>query len=210
MTLAVFLAWLALAYLLGAIPWSVWLGRTIYGVDPRQYGDGNPGTANAFRAGGKQLGVAVLLLDFLKAFVPVLLAKYGLLLPPEQLFWIALAPTVGHAFSVFLGFRGGRALVTLFGVWCGLTLYEAPLVMGAAAIVFTLTLKKDELSSIAILIVLLGYQVLREAESWMSILAVAQMVVLVVKIGPVRFVKAVVNRQTAFSNSLWGRAGREK
>jgi glycerol-3-phosphate acyltransferase PlsY len=187
-----FPAWVLLAYLLGAVPWSVWLGRLFYRVDPRDYGDGNPGAANAFRAGGRTLGIAVLVLDFLKAFVPVVIAARGILFPPEQLLWIALAPTVGHAFSVFLRFRGGRALVTLFGVWCALTLYEIPLVMGAAAVLLTLFLKKDDLTSVMILLVVIGYLLARQSDGWMLLLAAEQMLVVAAKIGPARLLSSVL------------------
>lgn len=174
---------LILAYLSGALPWSVWLGRLFYRVDPRRESDGNPGAMNAFRAGGWKLGAAVLILDFLKGFVPVFLAKWGFQLPESQLFWVTLMPTLGHAFSVFLGFRGGRALDTLFGVWSGLTLYEAPLVMGAAAITAILTLKNDALRSLAIPIVLIAYLLLTGKPLWMLLLALAQLAVLVSKLG---------------------------
>lgn len=180
-----FLFWLVFAYLCGAIPWSVWLGKWFYGLDPRHYGDGNPGAANAFKAGGKALGAAVLILDFLKAFIPVSLAKWGAELPAAQLFWVALAPTLGHSFSVFLGLRGGRSLVTLFGVWCSLTLHELPIVMGIIAILFILAVKKHEYASLAIVVGAFVYLLLRGAETWMLILAVAQLLILVVKIGPV-------------------------
>jgi glycerol-3-phosphate acyltransferase PlsY len=174
---------LILAYLSGALPWSVWLGKLFFRVDPRQESDGNPGASNAFRAGGWKLGIAVLILDFLKGFMPVFIAKWGLQLPESQLFWVALMPTLGHAFSVFLVFRGGRALATLFGVWAGLTLYEVPLVMGAAAIVATITLKNDALKSLTIPGVLIAYLLLTGKPDWMVLLALAQLAVLVAKLG---------------------------
>jgi glycerol-3-phosphate acyltransferase PlsY len=179
-----FVFWLLLAYFSGAIPWSVWLGKLFYKIDPRDYGDGNPGAANVFRAVGKPLGIAVIILDFLKAFFPVLVAKWGTDLADWQLFCIALAPTVGHAFSIFLRFKGGRALVTLFGVWSGLTFYELPIVMGITAILFLLTIKRDEYASIAILISGAFYLLLRQFDTWMVLLAVAQLLLLIAKIGP--------------------------
>ena len=178
-----FVTLLILAYLMGALPWSVWLGRRFYGVDPRSLGDGNPGAANAFRAGGWRLGIGVLLLDFLKAFLPVGVASWILRLPDSQHFWIALAPTLGHAFSIFLGFRGGRALVTVFGVWCGLTLYEAPLVMGGTALILTRLLKRDEISTLLIPVVLLIYLLLRGYPAWLLLLAGAQAIIFALKIG---------------------------
>lgn len=182
-----FIVILTLAYLSGALPWSVWLGRWFTGVDPRLQSDGNPGAANAFRVGGWQLGISVLLLDFFKAFIPVFVARWGLQLPETQLFWIALMPTVGHAFSIFLRFRGGRALVTLFGVWAGLTLYEIPLVMGGVAIVATLLLKNDLLRALVIPLTVITYLLATEPTFWKLGLGAAQLLILVSKLGAFYF-----------------------
>ena len=178
----VFPALLILAYLSGALPWSVWLGRLFFRVDPRREHDGNPGAANAFRVAGWRLGIAVLLLDFLKGFVPVFIAKWGVQLPDSQLFWVALMPTLGHAFSIFLGLRGGRALAALFGVWAGLTLYELPLVMGGTAIAALFVLKDDAQRSLAIPIVLIIALLIMVQPVWMIALAFAQLAILASKI----------------------------
>lgn len=175
--------WAAVAYLSGALPWSVWLGRLFFRADPRQQPDHNPGAANAFRAAGWRLGAAVLLLDFLKAFVPVAAARWLAGFHDAQLFWIALMPSVGHAFSVFLRFRGGRGITTLFGVWAGLTLYAAPLVMGVAAIGGVLSLKNDEARTMLIPLALIAFLLLTSAPIWMVWLALAQSLALAAKIG---------------------------
>ncbi len=182
-----FIALLILAYLSGALPWSVWLGKLFFHVDPRSQADGNPGAANAFRAGGWRLGASVLLLDFFKAFLPVLIARWGLQLPGDQLFWVALMPTLGHAFSIFLGFKGGRALVTLFGVWSGLTLYKLPLVMGGAAILALPILRNDVQRALIVPTVAIAYLTLQGEPLWMLALAMAQLLILVVKSGAARF-----------------------
>jgi len=179
---ATLLALCAFAYLSGAIPWPVWLGRAFYGVDVRTVADGNPGAANAYRVGGWRLGAAALLLDFFKAFVPAFIARWAVDLPGEQLLAVALLPTVGHAFSVFLRFRGGRALTTMFGAWSGLTLYEVPLVMGGAAIAATLALKNDALRALSVPVAALIYVTLAGKPAWMLALAVAQIAVLGAKL----------------------------
>ncbi len=117
-------------FLSGSSMFALWLGRSA-GKDVRLQGDGNPGAVNAFRAGGWRLGVPVLLLDFLKGAVPVALARYVLGVTGFWLVPVALAPVAGHAFSPWLGFRGGKAVAVTFGVWCGLTLWEGPTVFGA-------------------------------------------------------------------------------
>lgn len=175
---------LALSYLLGALPWSVWLGTALFQVDPRDQPDGNPGAANAFRAAGWRLGAAVLVLDFLKAFIPVALARWFGGYADWQLLGIAIMPTLGHAFSVFLRFRGGRGIVVMFGVWAGLTLYQIPLVMGLTAIGATLLTKRDALRTLAIPIALLVYLPLAHSPAWMIILTAVQLGVLLLKLGP--------------------------
>lgn len=177
-----FIVWLIICYLAGAIPWSVWMGKRLSSVDPRDQPDHNPGAANAFRAGGWRLGTAVLLLDFCKAFLPVAIARWLIRFPDNQLFWLALMPTVGHAFSVFLRFRGGRGIVTMFGVWTALTLYLAPAIMGLTAIAALFVLKNDEGRSIAIPLLLIVFLLLTGAPGWMIALACAQLAVLGAKI----------------------------
>ena len=178
-----FLFWLMLSYLSGALPWSVWLGRVFFHLDPREQTDSNPGAANSFRAAGWRLGISVLLLDFLKAFIPVAAVYWLIGFTDGQVFWIALMPTIGHAFSVFLRFRGGRGLVVMFGVWAALTLYRLPLVMGITAICAMFLFKKDDYRTLSIPLVLIVYLFLTHAATWMIVLAVAQLMILVVKIG---------------------------
>lgn len=122
-----------LAYLCGSLPFSVWLGKRFLRIDVRQVGDGNPGAANVFHAGSKLVGLLALMLDVSKAAVPVGLAYFNLGIRGVPMFLIAIAPILGHVFSPFLGFRGGKAIATALGVWIGLTIWKASLagVMGA-------------------------------------------------------------------------------
>ena len=121
--------WACLSFVAGAIPFAVWLGR-LAGVDPRTVGDGNPGATNAWKAGGWQLGLPVLFLDFFKGALPVGLAAQVWGWTGAMLVAVALAPILGHDFSPFLRGRGGKGLATTFGVWTGLTLAEGPLILG--------------------------------------------------------------------------------
>jgi glycerol-3-phosphate acyltransferase PlsY len=122
--------WFLYAFISGALPLSVWLGRLALGVDIRQYGDGNPGAANVWRAGGARWGVLAILLDAFKGAIPVGLVNHISNLDGLALAVIALAPILGHALSPFLRFRGGKALAVTFGVWTGLTLWLAPSILG--------------------------------------------------------------------------------
>jgi len=122
-----------LAFLCGSLPFSVWLGKILLGLDVRKLGDGNPGAANAFRTGNKLVGLLVLLLDISKAAAPVGWAYFNLEIRGIPMLLIAIAPILGHVFSPFLGFRGGKALATALGVWIGLTIWKLslPAVVGA-------------------------------------------------------------------------------
>ena len=124
------LLWTAIGFTLGSIPFSVLLGRWLIRADIRRYGDRNPGAANAWKAGGWRVGAAALVLDFLKGALPVGLAHFVFGVRDWALVPVALAPVVGHAYSPWLGFNGGKALSTTFGIWAGVTLAEGPIVLG--------------------------------------------------------------------------------
>jgi len=121
------------AFFLGALPFAVWLGNLV-GYDPRQVGDHNPGAANAFLVAGWKFGLVVLILDISKAALPVGLAYQTLGWRGLWMWLIALAPSLGHAYSPFLGGQGGKAVATVMGAWIGLTLWRVPLV-GVCALV---------------------------------------------------------------------------
>lgn len=125
---------LVFAFVSGSLPFSVWLGKLFLGLDVRRFGDGNPGSANVVRAGSKLLALLILLLDISKAAAPVGLAYVNFGIRGLPMLLIAIAPILGHAFSPFLGFRGGKALATALGVWIGLTLWKVslPAVLGVA------------------------------------------------------------------------------
>lgn len=117
-----------IAFVCGSFPFSVWLGKLLLGVDVRQYGDGNPGATNLIRAGSKSIGLLALLLDVSKAAIPVGLSYYNLEIRGFPMYLIAIAPILGHIFSPFLGFHGGKAIAVSLGVWIGLTTWKASLV----------------------------------------------------------------------------------
>jgi len=123
-------SWMIAAFLLGSIPFSVLLGRWWARVDIRRFGDGNPGAANAWKSGGARVGGLAILLDWAKGALPVGSAHFVAGIDGWALVPIALAPILGHAFSPFLGFKGGKALAVTFGAWTGVTLAEGPIVLG--------------------------------------------------------------------------------
>jgi glycerol-3-phosphate acyltransferase PlsY len=125
---------LVIAFVSGAIPFSVWLTRLFLKKDVRQFGDGNPGAINAFRSGSKLLGLVVLILDICKAAIPVGIAYHQLDIRGLPMVLIAIAPVLGHAFSPFLKFNGGKAISTVLGSLIGVSLWQIslPAVIGAA------------------------------------------------------------------------------
>ena len=123
-------AWAVIGFLSGSVPFAYWITLLLARADVRLYGDGNPGAVNAWKAGGWKCGVPALLLDFAKAAAPVHMAAVYVGLGSWSLIPAALAPVVGHAFSPFLRFRGGKAVAATFGIWAGLTLWEVPIVLG--------------------------------------------------------------------------------
>jgi acyl phosphate:glycerol-3-phosphate acyltransferase len=154
-----------IGYLAGSLMFSYWLGR-MRGRDIRDFGDGNPGAVNAFRAGGARIGALALLLDFLKGFAPVFIATWLLCITDWRLVPIALAPVLGHAFPVFLRGRGGKGIATTFGIWSGITYWEVPVLLGAALALakWGLRIRRDALALMAGLGAVLGYLILRRPE----------------------------------------------
>ena len=148
-----------ISFISGALPFSVWLTRIFLGQDVRQYGDGNPGAANAFRTGNYLVGLLCLLLDISKAAAPVGFAYHNLQIRGITMFLIAIAPMLGHMYSPFLGFKGGKAIATTLGVWIGLTIWKAslPAVIGAVIgiTLFTSSGWAVMLAMVAILITLM-------------------------------------------------------
>jgi glycerol-3-phosphate acyltransferase PlsY len=150
-----------LAYLLGSIPTSVWLGRAIKGVDLREEGSGNAGATNAFRVLGKPIGSAVLLLDMLKGFLAVNLTLLQDEIAPETEGWmilkisLGLLAVVGHIFPVFAGFRGGKGVATITGVALAIHPFAALAAMGVYLLVFLLT----RISAMGSLLAVLTYPV---------------------------------------------------
>ncbi len=117
---------IVLAYLVGSLSPSVFLGKWLKGIDVRKVGSGNAGTTNAFRALGTKLGIAVLLLDVLKGVVPVLIAR--LVLHDEHpvvIVLVAFATVIGHNYSLFLRGKGGKGVAT--GAGAALALMPVPM-----------------------------------------------------------------------------------
>jgi acyl phosphate:glycerol-3-phosphate acyltransferase len=138
-----FLMWVVIGFSLGSLPFSLWIGRLALRTDIRKLGDGNPGGFNVWKAGGRFWAVLAVLLDGFKGAIPVGLAYYVYGVDSWSLVPVALAPLVGHIFSPFLKFRGGKGLATTFGIWLGLTLWLGPTVFGLSLFTWRRVFKSE-------------------------------------------------------------------
>jgi glycerol-3-phosphate acyltransferase PlsY len=130
-------------FVLGAVPFSVLVGRRFLGKDIQEYGDGNPGSVNVFRAGGRKTGFLAVLLDIAKGIPFVWLAHSWLELPALSIVIIAMSAVLGHCFSPFLHWHGGKAVAITFGVLLGLPQHEVLLAFITAFIIGFLFVEND-------------------------------------------------------------------
>jgi glycerol-3-phosphate acyltransferase PlsY len=136
-------AFVALAYLVGSVPTGVLLARRA-GVDVRRAGSGNIGATNVARTAGRVLGLLTLVGDVAKGFGPVAAARWSGE-DSNTVAVVAIAAIVGHLFSVFLRFQGGKGVATGFGVLLGL----APSAAWAPLVVFLIALAARQIVSLA-------------------------------------------------------------
>ena len=141
MELLLLVGLIVIAYLLGSIPTSVWVGKRFFNVDIREHGSGNAGATNTVRVLGWKAGGPVFIVDGLKGFAAASLVMFTCFVPATNEyinFQLALgfAALLGHVFPVFAGFRGGKGVATLLGVVIALT----PAVAGIAFLIFIIVL----------------------------------------------------------------------
>ncbi|HJV33905.1 glycerol-3-phosphate 1-O-acyltransferase PlsY [Geomonas sp.] len=134
---------LVAAYLLGSVPTGLLLARAL-GVNIREAGSGNIGATNVYRTVGRKLGIMTLVGDCLKGVIPVVIAK-AVGLPILWIAAIGLAAFLGHVYTVFLGFKGGKGVATALGVF----LATSPLSVLIAVGVFAAVLYKWRFVSLA-------------------------------------------------------------
>ena len=134
-----------LAYLLGSIPSAVWIGKRFHNIDVREHGSGNAGTTNTIRVLGWTTGIPVLLIDIAKGWLasmlPVFfhLAVRGSALMTNLQLIAGIIAIFGHIFPVFAGFRGGKGVATVFGVFLALQPLLTICVMGVFLTVLFIT-----------------------------------------------------------------------
>jgi acyl phosphate:glycerol-3-phosphate acyltransferase len=104
-----------LSYFLGSFPTAVWYAKLFHGIDIREHGSGNAGATNSLRVLGKKAGIVVLLFDVVKGYLPVYLFK-TFSETPDLAFLVGIVAILGHVYSVFSGFKGGKGIATSLGV----------------------------------------------------------------------------------------------
>jgi glycerol-3-phosphate acyltransferase PlsY len=147
--MSAFFLLLIVAYLLGSIPFGLIVAKIMGGPDPRLAGSGNIGAANVYRLLGRNAGAFTLFGDIMKGAVPVFLARFG---PTGLGAWhegavaaVGLAAVVGHIWPIYLGFKGGKAVATSFGV----VLVVAPLAAAVLAGLYALIFRRWRISAVA-------------------------------------------------------------
>jgi len=138
---------IVVAYLVGSIPFSIVIGRLFKGVDVRDHGSGNPGGTNALRHLGKKVGLLIVFFDVMKGGWIILIVKLGLIdestLFPVLLYGVVAA--IGHVYSIFIGFKGGKAVATS----AGMVIFYNPLMALGLAVIFFTVLKTTKFVSLA-------------------------------------------------------------
>ena len=132
------------SYLFGSIPFGLLLTKIFLKKDIREIGSGNIGATNVLRAGNKILGYSTLVLDILKAVLPILYIKFSM---DDYLYISALSIFIGHVFPIWLKFKGGKGVATYLGVILALS-YKFFLIFGITWLVLSLLFRYASLSSI--------------------------------------------------------------
>jgi glycerol-3-phosphate acyltransferase PlsY len=144
MSIVIQISFIFLSYLIGGIPFGFLAGKLLKGIDIREHGSRNVGATNVFRVVGKGPGIAVYFLDAVKGLAPVLLAKWLFAgsAAANEWFYIAvgLAAIMGHIFTPYLRFKGGKGVATASGAM--LALAPIPLLVALLAFVFVFVLTK--------------------------------------------------------------------
>lgn len=165
------------SYLIGSIPFALIIGKLFYNIDIREHGSGNVGTSNTFRILGKKAGIIVLICDLFKGAIPVWIA---LLLGSDiTVLFFGLVAAIGHVYSIFLKFKGGKAVATGGGA----ILAYAPLVfiiLLATFLIVLYTSKYVSLASVSASIVFLIVSLITR-DLTLIIVAVVLAVVIIVK-----------------------------
>ena len=133
-----------ISYLMGSIPFGLILTKFFLKKDIRKIGSGNIGATNVFRTGNKNIGYATLVLDILKAIIPVIYVKFYF---PDYIFIASLCIFLGHVFPIWLIFKGGKGVATYVGILFSIDIYFG-LIFGITWLITFLLSRFSSLSSL--------------------------------------------------------------
>lgn len=173
--------WIAiLGYIVGSFPTGVVLSKQKYGIDVREMGSGNIGATNVTRTFGWYAGAITFFADFIKGYLPLYSIRYFY---PERTDWIpvlGISLVIGHCFSLFLRFRGGKGVATTLGCLAAVDVVAATI--GAAA--YAILLGATRISAIGSLVgisLATAYVLIREAPEAEEKLTLALMFIVFVR-----------------------------
>ncbi len=135
---------ISISYLMGSIPFGLILTKVFLKKDIREVGSGNIGATNVLRTGNKLIGYLTLILDVLKAAIPVLYIKFNF---PELVYISALLAFIGHVFPVWLKFKGGKGVATYVGILFSLNYFLGIIFVVSWLVIFFIS-KYSSLGSI--------------------------------------------------------------
>ena len=133
-----------LSYLMGSIPFGFLLTKLFLKKDIREIGSGNIGATNVLRVGNKTIGYTTLILDVVKAIIPLFYVKFYF---PEFLYISSLCAFLGHVFTIWLKFKGGKGVATYVGILFAINIYFGLVFISTWLITFILS-KFSSLSSL--------------------------------------------------------------
>jgi glycerol-3-phosphate acyltransferase PlsY len=198
-----------LAYIIGSIPTAVWVSKSVFGIDIRDYGSGNAGATNSFRVLGSKWGSFVMLVDVTKGIVAtslyILIPFYlnNELARTNFMIALGMVAVLGHIFPIFANFRGGKGVATLLGM----ALAIQPMVALLCLVVFLITLLSTRFVSLSSMLAGVAFMVLilfifNEKETIYRLFAiiVAMMVVVTHQKNISRLFKGTENKVPSFKN----------
>jgi acyl-phosphate glycerol 3-phosphate acyltransferase len=176
-----------MGFLSGSLMFSYWLGL-LARVDIRDVGDGNPGGFNLWQAAGYKLGLLGIFLEFMKGYLPLLFLIEGGYVGGWGIVPVAVAPILGHAFSPFVGFKGGKAIAVSFGIWSAVTRFEGAIALAAILAFLSAAVKlglrgkpvtsdMDGCQAVAGMLMLGGYLTLRAFPGYVILLCMCNLLV---------------------------------
>lgn len=111
-----------IGYLLGSIPFALVIGKLFFKTDVREHGSGNLGGSNAGRILGPKVGASVIILDVLKVTFAIFITSHFQYSEMASI-WAGFAAAFGHCYPIFAGFKGGKAVATMFGFLLGISIF---------------------------------------------------------------------------------------